>query len=225
MPLNEVWDYRRGGGDGFTFAVDEKVWVERVEGFGIDATVKLLDLNDGSGGTVDPEATRSIRIRWRPDLSNEVSLRDPLGRDWFINGWQEVGRQRFIDLSVSYYAQVVINGVRVQVVAGGGVDGISPGVVPLLGGGEFPPNVEGPWGWKLQSRGESVFELEIDQFLDAAGNIMPPSHVDRDLRTADGPGTRDRRAFTVRAPLGFTYSTWAGGFGVVNPYWGRGYNL
>ena len=47
--------------------------------------------------------TRVVRIRYREDLSVRGVIVDEAGVNWFVDGWQEVGRRAFLDVSCTAY--------------------------------------------------------------------------------------------------------------------------
>ena len=68
-----------------------------------------VDLDRGDSQTVAfglasgevPVKSRTARLRWRPGVSTRSVLRSPDGNLWAVQDVREVGRRRFIDLSVT----------------------------------------------------------------------------------------------------------------------------
>ena len=139
MALNELWTFDAFQSDS---ALPRPVWVERrhLGGGGVDVAVRLR--SNASGELVEPEANVTVRIRWRGDVSALARLVDPTGRLWFVNGYVEVGRHQWIDLSLSAFGL-------------------------LLSGGADSPAPSPPAGWQLQSAGGVwVDSLVIRRFFD-----------------------------------------------------------
>jgi len=115
-------------------------------------------------------ADRTIRIRWRPDVSALARWTDPQGRPWLTRDYAEVGRRRFIDVAIE-----------------------RPGLTSTTSTGDFTP----PLGWHLVERGtlRPVEELVIAEFY----LIDPVSGRWRAWTAADGAGTRVGLGFRVPA--------------------------
>ena len=106
MALNELWTFDAFQSDS---ALPRPVWVERRhQGGGVDVAVRLR--SNASGELVEPEANVTVRIRWRGDVSALARLVDPTGRLWFVNGYVEVGRRQWIDLSLSAFGLLLSGG-------------------------------------------------------------------------------------------------------------------
>ena len=58
---------------------------------------------DQGGKLYAPLSTVVVRVRWRPDVTTESRLIDGDGRLWRVNETLEVGRRRWLDVSVSTY--------------------------------------------------------------------------------------------------------------------------
>ncbi len=54
-----------------------------------------------------PESTISVRMRYRGDVRVRSQFTDPAGQEWYVNEWTEVGRRRFIDVSITNYSPPV----------------------------------------------------------------------------------------------------------------------
>ena len=109
-------------------------------GGGVDVAVRLR--SNAAGELVEPEANVTVRIRWRGDVSALARLVDPTGRLWFVNGYVEVGRRQWIDLSLSAFGL-------------------------LLSGGADSPAASPPAGWQWQDAGGVwVNSLVIRRFFD-----------------------------------------------------------
>ena len=97
---------------------------------------------------IEPEEVRGLRIRWRGSLTRRARLTDPFGRLWDVVGLEEVGRRRWVDLTVARYE-------------------FSP-VEPPAPTGPFVA----PPGWALLRDGAPFLELEIGGFLDREGLLI-----------------------------------------------------
>ena len=95
----------------------------------------------------EPVSTRTLRIRYRVDISTDSLFEDESGRFWMVSGFEEVGRRRWLDVSVTHYelAQTVTP-----------PDPVDP---------QMPSAAPQP-GWTLQDRtGAAVRVLTIASFV------------------------------------------------------------
>lgn len=58
---------------------------------------------DESGSLVNPNAVARLRIRWRPDVSTESQMVDPVGVVWAVQAVRAVGRRHFLELDLAQF--------------------------------------------------------------------------------------------------------------------------
>ena len=104
MSFRDRWvlDPFEGRSDLTSVAVQER------PGVVLNVTTRVLE--DGDGVIQVPESSKTIRIRWREDISALARWIDPYGREWLTDGFVEVGRRKFIDVSVSRFGFLVSGG-------------------------------------------------------------------------------------------------------------------
>ncbi len=138
--FNELWDFIPVVGDDAGSTI--KVWIARQSRF-ISVASQVEVLADGTIQT--PESQATLRIRWRPDVSQNSRWVDPNGRLWVTSGWEEIGRQKYLDVGIARFGF------------------IESGVA-----GTFTP----PSNWPLQLKADSspVSTLEIAHFIEAQGS-------------------------------------------------------
>ena len=100
MALSEVWTAR------FASELDSRppvvpVWAESRP---LDVVVPPLPRDFGGEEVQLPAATRTVRIRWVPNLSVATEFIDPYGSVWLVDGWRESGRRQWLDIGISRYA-------------------------------------------------------------------------------------------------------------------------
>ena len=139
-PLNELWDFLPSVGDSAGESV--KIWIGRSSRF-IAVASKVEVLADGTIQT--PESQTTLRIRWRPDVSQNSRWVDPNGRLWVTSGWEEIGRQQFLDVGIARFGYIESGPV-----------------------GAFIP----PTNWPLLNTVDNspVETLEINHFIEASGS-------------------------------------------------------
>lgn len=94
MAFDYVWGLKPNAA-GLPDGLVEQAWVDLDRA---DAEVQPFFLS--VAGEI-PVSSRTVRIRWRPGISTRSVLVDGEGHSWRVADVQEVGRKRFIDLSVS----------------------------------------------------------------------------------------------------------------------------
>ena len=78
----------------------EQVWASHAFGSGLATVGQQID----RGGILySPLSTVVLRVRYRTDINVESRWRDRDGRVWRTNEWLEVGRRRWLDVSISTY--------------------------------------------------------------------------------------------------------------------------
>ena len=139
-PFNELWGFIPVVGDDSGKTV--KIWIARQSRF-ISVAAQVEVKADGTFQT--PESQATLRIRWRPDVSQNSRWVDPNGRLWLTSGWEEVGRQKYLDVGIARFGY------------------IESGVT-----GTFIP----PSNWPLQHKADSspVSTLQIDHFIEQSGS-------------------------------------------------------
>ena len=139
-PFNELWSFIPVVGD--DAGSTTKLWIARQSRF-ISVASQVEVQADGTIAT--PESQATLRIRWRPDVSQNSRWIDPNGRLWLTSGWEEVGRQKYLDVGVARFGF------------------IESGVT-----GTFTP----PTNWAMQHKADStpVQTLEIAHFIEAQGS-------------------------------------------------------
>ena len=100
MALDRVWQLfpRQVGGDE---AETTDIWVE--QRFDSPIAVAPISRTTTGGLPVQPNATTTIRTRYRRGLSLRSQFVDEDDVRWYTNGLAEIGRRQWIDLSVSAY--------------------------------------------------------------------------------------------------------------------------
>ena len=173
-PLNELWDFLPSVGDSAGESV--KVWIGRSSRF-IAVASKVEVLADGTIQT--PESQATLRVRWRPDVSQNSRWIDPNGRLWVTSGWEEIGRQQYLDVGIARFGYIESGPV-----------------------GAFIP----PDNWPLLNTvdNSAVETLEINHFIEASGSGWLIQDADDPVsqrvgfRVSIPPG-----GFTVEVPPGF----------------------
>ena len=126
----------------------EDVWIDVAAASDLVVTERQRDVVTGylrgSPITYSVEQaiqSRIVRIRYREDLTVRGVFVDQAGVNWFIDGWSEVGRRRFLDVGCTAYDLVS------PVQTGTGTpDGVMPTAVP---------------GWHLQDAdGEPLLQFD-----------------------------------------------------------------
>lgn len=160
----------------------ESVAVKRLPGRGLNVATRLQE--DAQGNLVEPEATITIRIRWRPDLSALARFVDPDSTLWFVNGFEEVGRRRFIDVSLSSYGLLLA----------GGAD-------------EFVPAPTPPDGWRLEYADDNTWAhtLVVKQFIHLFPGVLGHGAF---YQIGENPGD------TLATRFGFLVEIPSRGFGI-----------
>ena len=150
--------------------VTRDVWVDLNRS---DSTVVPYQISV-DGGTA-PVASRTVRIRWIAGVSTRSTLRDPEGNTWAVRDYQEVGRRKWIDLSVQ--------AIDLQT----GPDDV-----------ETVPSSDAPAGWQLRDEnGNAVVMIPAAIMADEYTSDLPPV-------SAGYPGWAlvDSRRLDVRRRLG-----------------------
>ena len=78
----------------------QTVWASHTFGSGLATVGQQIDL---AGVLYAPLSTVVLRIRWRNDITTDTRWEDEDGRYWRTNEILEVGRRRFLDVSISTY--------------------------------------------------------------------------------------------------------------------------
>ena len=96
MAFDYIWDLEaRAAGQDDT--ARQSVWVDLDRA---DAAVQPFVLQL-SGATDIPVSSRVARLRWIPGISTRSQLIDREGNRWVVRDLREVGRRKWIDLSIS----------------------------------------------------------------------------------------------------------------------------
>lgn len=111
MPADRIWTFYpiAGGVDDDTHRT---VWVELRPNAPITVAERIRQkvVSRAHGGGLvrvsvnEAVVTTTVRARWFEDVSIESFFVDEQGRAWHVNGWQEVGRRHYLDLSVTAYS-------------------------------------------------------------------------------------------------------------------------
>ena len=138
--LTEVWTLIPRVGDDADTTVS--IWVGRSNRF-IAVSSRVEALADGT--ILTPESQATLRIRWRPDISANSRWIDPYGRLWETSGWEDVGRQQFLDVGIARFGYIASGPTEV-----------------------FVP----PTNWPLQNGTDDspVQTLQIAHFIEASGS-------------------------------------------------------
>jgi len=103
MALDRVWTLLSTGQDDST---PERLWVRHANTSplaGIGTARLFEDAETGDTVSISPVSTVTIRMRYRRDVSLVSVFRDPDGRSWFVNEMLEIGRRRWLDVSITTY--------------------------------------------------------------------------------------------------------------------------
>ena len=95
-----------------------------------------------AGAEVDTELSAVLRTRWRGDISLRSLLTDDRQRTWVVQELEEVGRRKWLDISVALPSETIITPQTPD---------------PGSGGGGFVA----PTGWGLQLDGSPVRTLVV----------------------------------------------------------------
>ena len=93
MAFDRVWELRPAAA-GLPDDTSVGVWVDLDRG---DAAVTPFILS--TAGEV-PVSARTARLRWRPGVSTRSTLTDSEGNVWAVQDLREIGRRKWIDLSI-----------------------------------------------------------------------------------------------------------------------------
>ena len=172
--FNELWDFIPVVGDDAGKTI--KVWIARQSRF-ISVASQVEVQADGTFQT--PESQATLRVRWRPDVSQNSRWVDPTGRLWLTSGWEEVGRQKYLDVGIARFGYIE--------------SGVSSTFTP-------------PANWPLQHKADSspVQALEIAHFIETQGSGEVVQQADdpvsqrKGFRVSIPPG-----GYKVAVPPGF----------------------
>ena len=99
-------------------------------------------------GRIRPSQTVTIRVRFREDIETNTVITDEQGRNWFVAEVLEIGRRRFLDVGMSFYAPIA---------------------VPTDTPDPNPPAPTDPWTppayWGMTFDGDPIRSLEIDTIV------------------------------------------------------------
>ena len=150
MPrFNEQWRYEPFGD---SESGPRRIWVQRLPQYALSTSVRLREtvLEEPE----EPESTLTVRVRYQSDISTRGRFTDPDGREWYVNGFEEVGRRRrFVDVSLSYFGL-------------------------LLSEDAIPPQ-QPPEGWRLEDADGWVATVRIGKFCDGNLRLISDNDVSR----------------------------------------------
>lgn len=128
------------------------LWAE----FRLDSPLVSLPLDREAAGLVIARSTLTIRTRHREDVDINDRLRDADGRIWYVNEAQELGRRRWLDLSLTNYQTVSDGGGEGD--GGGDMGGdTTPGDAPVI----LVADAQMGWAGVLYPNGNSVSRLTV----------------------------------------------------------------
>ena len=135
MALSEIWNIVHGP------VSRTPIWAERR----LDSPLITVpgDVRDGATAL----STATLRTRWRADIEIGAQLLDPHRRTWFVGELMEIGRRRYLDMSVATFPDAASVPIP--------VDETPEPINPMMP----PVGYQAPLGWDIVADGDPVAVL------------------------------------------------------------------